>query len=321
MQGHPLVGVREVVAVVHPHAGIGRAERHLPHLAGPHVEGVWRQIVYDLQAAGDAQGLIGWEVGVDSTICRAHQHAAGASTKANRQAEPPGGVEAEPDDHALGRSRGGLSTKLYLACEQGQKLLSLVVTAGQRGDAPQFEAVMAAIRVFRSGPGRPRTRPARVRADKAYSSQAIRSHLRRRGIRATIPEPADRVQGRLRRGSRGGRPPAFDRIDYRDRNAVEHGINRAYPERTATRVHVVLRDGRELHQERSDFEGSPTWPMTWERVVDKLHRLGEPFADAPLRAKIVTAVEKLEDIPVAELTALLAQVSPVAERPRTRHRL
>jgi hypothetical protein len=157
MQGHPLVGVREVVAVVHPHAGIGRAERHLPHLAGPHVEGVWRQIVYDLQAAGDAQGLIGWEVGVDSTICRAHQHAAGASTKANRQAEPPGGVEAEPDDHALGRSRGALSTKLHLACEQGQKLLSLVVTAGQRGDAPQFETVMATIRVFRSGPGRPRT--------------------------------------------------------------------------------------------------------------------------------------------------------------------
>jgi 2-methylcitrate dehydratase len=98
-------------------------------------------------------------------------------------------------------------------------------------------------------------------------------------------------------------------------------LTRAYPERTATRVHVMLRDGRELHHERSDFEGSPTWPMTWERVVDKLHWLGEPFADAPLRAKIVTAVENLEDIPVAELTALLAQVSPVAERPRTRHRL
>ncbi|MGS2648390.1 transposase [Streptosporangium sp. G12] len=83
--------------------------------------------------------------------------------------------------------------------------------------------------MFRSGPGRPRTRPARVRAGKACSSQAIRSHLRRRGIRATIPEPADRVQSRLRRGSRGGRggrPPAFDRIDHRDRNTVERGVNR-----------------------------------------------------------------------------------------------
>ncbi|MGS2642966.1 transposase [Streptosporangium sp. G12] len=68
-----------------------------------------------------------------------------------------------------------------------------------------------------------------MRADKACSSQAIRSHLRRRGIRATIPEPADRVQSRLRRGSRGGRggrPPAFDRIDHRDRNTVERGVNR-----------------------------------------------------------------------------------------------
>ncbi|MEV4808181.1 transposase [Nonomuraea sp. NPDC049421] len=88
---------------------------------------------------------------------------------------------------ALGRSRGGLSTKLHLACEQGQRLLAVVLTAGQRGDAPQFPAVMAAIRVPRLGPGRPRTRPETVRADKAYSSRAIRRHLRSRKIRCTIP--------------------------------------------------------------------------------------------------------------------------------------
>jgi hypothetical protein len=73
----------------------------------------------------------------------------------------------QPADHALGRSRGGLSTKLHLACEQGQRPLSLVITAGQRGDAPQFEVVMAGIWVARPGGGRPRTRPERVRADKA----------------------------------------------------------------------------------------------------------------------------------------------------------
>ncbi|MFI7638738.1 hypothetical protein [Nonomuraea sp. NPDC049400] len=56
-----------------------------------------------------------------------------------------------------------------MACEQGQRLLALVVTAGQRGDAPQFAAVMAAMRVPRLGPGRPRTRPELVRADKAYT--------------------------------------------------------------------------------------------------------------------------------------------------------
>ena len=188
--------------------------------------GVWQRIMTGLQAIADAAGTIGWDVGVDSTICRAHQHAAGARRGGDRQAEPPGGVRVEPADHALGRSRGGLSTKLHLACERGQRVLSLVVTAGQRGDAPQFIAVMAGIWVPRLGRGRSRTRPRVVRADKAYSSRAIRAHLRARGIGCTIPEPADRIAGRLRRGSRGGRPPAFDPIDYRARSAVECGINR-----------------------------------------------------------------------------------------------
>jgi transposase len=110
--------------------------------------------------------------------------------------------------------------------EQGQRPLSVVVTAGQRGDAPRFEAVMAGIRVPRLGPGRPRTRPDRVRADKAYSSRAIRGHLRRRGISCTIPEPDDQVRNRKRRGALGGRPPRFCRLDYRKRYAVECGINR-----------------------------------------------------------------------------------------------
>jgi transposase len=104
--------------------------------------------------------------------------------------------------------------------------LSLVITAGQRGDAPQFEVVMAGIRIGPTEGCHPRTRPDRVRADKAYSSRAIRGHLRRRGIACTIPVPDGQVGHRLRRGSRGGRPPAFDWDDYRGRHAVECGINR-----------------------------------------------------------------------------------------------
>jgi transposase len=65
-----------------------------------------------------------------------------------------------------------------------------------------------------------------VLADKAYSSRAIREHLRKRGIRAVIPVPADQRVHRLRRGSRGGRPPAFDREAYKQRNTVERCINR-----------------------------------------------------------------------------------------------
>lgn len=146
-----------------------------------------------LQGRADAAGLIMWEVNVDSTICRAHQQAAGARGDGQDQKESPGGARTERDDHGLGRSRGGFATKIHLACEQGQRPLSLLVTAGQRGDSPQFTAVLEGTRVPRTGPGRPRVRPLRVRGDKAYSSRANRAYLRKRGIACTIPEPADQA--------------------------------------------------------------------------------------------------------------------------------
>lgn len=103
--------------------------------------------------------------------------------------------------------------------------MSLLVTAGQCGDSPQFAVVIEQIRVARVGSGRPRTRPDRVLADKAYSSRANRAYLRRRGIKATIAEPRDQADHRRNRGRRGGRPPAFDNNVYKQRHAVECGIN------------------------------------------------------------------------------------------------
>jgi transposase len=186
--------------------------------------GRWAAILTALQALADEAGLIEWVVSVDSTINRAHQHAAGARRHPEDQAEPPVG---EPADHALGRSRGGLSTKVHLASEQGRKTLATTLTPGQPADSPQFVPVLQRIRVpRRSGPGRPRTRPVRVLGDKAYSARGNRTYLRRRGIPATIPVKADQQANRRKKGSAGGRPPTFDATEYRRRHAVECGINR-----------------------------------------------------------------------------------------------
>ncbi|MFI8490474.1 IS5 family transposase [Streptomyces rubrogriseus] len=183
------------------------------------VDGTWERVLSVFLAAADEAADIGWTASVDSTVCRAHQHAARVRRRGARD-------RTEPDDHALGRSRGGLSTKVHFASDRHARPLALRVTAGQAGDTPAFEAVMPGIRVPRSRPGRPRTRPDTVLADRAYSSRAIRKHLHQRGIRAVIPQPSDQAGHRRRRGRSGGQSPAFGAEAYKQRNAVERCISR-----------------------------------------------------------------------------------------------
>jgi transposase len=154
--------------------------------------------------------------------------AQGAGSNHKKPVEPDPGGATTHDREALGRSRGGLSSKIHLAADSHCRPLARVTSAGQRHDSLGFEPVMNRIRIRRRGPGqrRPRTRPGIVLADKAYSSKAIRSHLRRRKIKAVIPEPSDQIKNRQRKGSRGGRPPGFDRQAYKQRNVVERLINK-----------------------------------------------------------------------------------------------
>jgi len=114
-----------------------------------------------------------------------------------------------------------LSTKIHHPLRRHELPLVVLVLPGHSGDCPAFPHLLAHLTVPRIGGGRPRTRPDRVRGDKAYSSRANRELLRRRGIGAVIAEPSDQAGHRRRRGSRGGRPPAFDPVDYRGRNVVE----------------------------------------------------------------------------------------------------
>ncbi|WP_411978014.1 IS5 family transposase [Streptomyces phaeochromogenes] len=207
-------------------------------------DGTWERLLQQVQAAVDAAGEIDWDIAVDSTIVRAHQHAAGARTdpppgpcvKRGRRrrtpdrsptaepARPPGGGGAGGED--LGRSRGGFTSKLHLSADGRCRPLPLVVTPGQRADCTQFEPVLEKIRVPRIGPGRPRTKPDSLAANKAYSNGPCRQYLRRRGIRHTISEKTDSQAARLRKGSRGGRPPGFDEERHKNRNTVERAINK-----------------------------------------------------------------------------------------------
>lgn len=78
----------------------------------------------------------------------------------------------------------------------------------------------------RLGPGRTRVRPDRMRADKAYASHKNRAYPRHRRICCTLPGEAVQARNRQTLGSRGGRPPCFGALGYRERHAVECGINR-----------------------------------------------------------------------------------------------
>jgi transposase len=114
---------------------------------------------------------------------------------------------------------------MHLSADRRCRPLSIVLTPGQAADSPRFIPVIDKIKV-RGPVGRPRTRPGAAAGDKAYSSRANRAYLRKRHIKAVIPEKADQAANRKKKGPRGGRPVSHDPELYKDRNTVERCINK-----------------------------------------------------------------------------------------------
>lgn len=131
----------------------------------------------------------------------------------------------EPPDHAIGRSRGGLTTKNHLVCDGKGRALAFVLTPGQAADTRMLTDTLNEIRVA-GARGRPRTRPERLLADKGYPSKANRAWLRQHGIAATIPERDDQIAHRRKNP---GRPIDFgdeQKKHYKGRNVVERCFNK-----------------------------------------------------------------------------------------------
>ena len=106
-------------------------------------------------------------------------------------------------DQALGRSRGGLSTKIHMAADADGQPIRFILTGGQAGDAPQAIPLLTGIKA------------GHVIADKGYDSNEILNFIQQQGATAVIPPRSNRRV-----------PRASDREVYKERNLIERAFNK-----------------------------------------------------------------------------------------------
>jgi len=157
------------------------------------INGTWERLWLELQTDEIA---LADNLYIDSTCIRAHQHAAGASTEKGGQLK-----------QALGRSRGGFSTKIHVGCINEKAAISITLTPGQASDAKEFDTVFLKLPEGFS--------PERGIMDKAYDSNAIRQTLRESEIVPVIPPRKNRTTS-----------INYDEDHYKQRNRVERFIGR-----------------------------------------------------------------------------------------------
>ncbi|MBK1656397.1 MULTISPECIES: IS5 family transposase [Allochromatium] len=196
----------------------GAAWRDLPERFGPwstvyqrfrdwRDDGTFTKVLERLHIRLREDGLIDLETWmIDSTSIRATRAAAGGGKKGGPQ---------EPLSQALGRSRGGLTTKIHLLCDAKGVPLSFLLSPGQHSDIGYAQPLLDQVRLPSARPGRPRTRGRQLLADKGYDADGLRHYCDRRGIRPVIPQR----QGV--RKPKPGRPRTFSATRYRQRNVIE----------------------------------------------------------------------------------------------------
>ncbi|TAZ52398.1 IS5 family transposase [Rhizobium ruizarguesonis] len=163
-------------------------------------KGIWRRLFEALAQTTDRDLHM-----IDSTTAKAHRSAAGGK----------GG----PDAEAIGRSRGGRSTKIHAVVDGCGHPIALRITPGQRGDAPVAVPLLTPLPASRL-----------CAADTAYDSDTLRDFLTARGTQPVIPNNPTRK-----------RIQPFDPIAYKRRNIIERTFCRLKDwRRIATRYDKLM---------------------------------------------------------------------------------
>ena len=127
------------------------------------------------------------------------------------------GDPQEPQDHALGRSRGGYSTKIHLLCDSQGHPLHAILSPGQSHESSYLQDVLDGADALLVDPnGEAVPWPVALAGDKGYRADWIDDQLLDLGITPVIPSKSNE--------NRDARPVPFDKEVYRDRNIVERLI-------------------------------------------------------------------------------------------------
>jgi transposase len=158
--------------------------------------------IFDVLRDPDLEVLL-----LDSTVIRAHQHSAGQKN-------------STPEQEQLGRSRGGVSTKIHVAVDGLGKPTQILLSPGQDHDVTKAPDLLRD------------SQADKVIADKAYDSDSLIGQIEAQGATPVIPSRQNRNE-----------PRDYDRQDYKKRNVVERFVNvLKQSRRVATRYEKTARN-------------------------------------------------------------------------------